>query len=149
MGVIRLDFQFMVGLLSKKANQQMLIKAFPMVGMFITLSLVYNESWVHNAAFNKTSKNVTPRTQLSAAQVSRWARWRNALRISDLWFSLVSGWRPIEGQAKGNKQELYQAVFCWVKYWSSYSKWGYTQFSDETCLKFLREDCSGVTGYGI
>lgn len=66
-GVIRLDFQFMVGLLSKKANQQMLIKVFPMVGMFIMLSLVYNESWVDIAAFNKTSKNVTARTQLSAA----------------------------------------------------------------------------------
>lgn len=52
----------------------MLNKVFPMVGMFIRLSLVYNESWAHIAAFNKTPENVTPWTQLSAAQVSRWAR---------------------------------------------------------------------------
>lgn len=73
-GVIRLDFQFMLGLLSKKANQQMLNKVFPVAGMFIRLSLVYNESWVLIAAFNKTPENVTPWTQLSAAQVGRWAR---------------------------------------------------------------------------
>jgi len=58
-GVIRLGFQFMVGFLSKKANQQMLIKFLPVVGMFITLSLVYNMSWVRIAAFNKISKNLT------------------------------------------------------------------------------------------
>lgn len=36
----------------------MQIKVFLVFGMFITLSLVYDESWIHIAGFNKASKNV-------------------------------------------------------------------------------------------
>lgn len=79
----------------------MLIKVFPVVGTFITLSLVYNESRAHIAAFNKTSKDVTPQTQLSAAQVSRWA---DEECPQNFWFSLVSGYSHIKEQAKGKSK---------------------------------------------
>lgn len=73
-GVIRLGFQFMVGLsYVKRQISKCWLKFFFMVGMFVIHSLMYNMSWVHIADFNKTSKNVTTMilSEMSGALVNR------------------------------------------------------------------------------
>lgn len=131
-GAIRLGFQFMVGLLCKKANQQVLRKVFPRVGMFMRLSLVCNESWAHIAAFNKTAEDETARTELSAAQVGRCG---NALRIPDF------PWSQARATSRGRQRQqagIALSTFLLCAILNSCSKWGCTQLSDETCLEFLR-----------
>lgn len=137
-GVIRLGFQFMVGLLCKKTNQQMLIKVFPMVGTFMRLSLVYNESWADIADFNKTSEDATPQPQQC-----RWADGQMKKCSQNFWFSLVSGWATLR---TGKRQQagialssflLCEIQNCCCKWGCTVFKWGLSQVPDRAVLGSL------------